>query len=187
MNEEPETLATPLWVFGYGSLIWNPGFPVAERRLATMHGFRRSFCMSSIHHRGTETDPGLVLALDPVPQASCTGVAFAVPDEKADATVAYLRERELISSAYIERVLPVTFEDGETVMALSYVVDTDHVQYVGGMELERQAQIIAHAVGGRGPNTEYLWNTFSHLSELGIEDAELEWLSNRVREIVSAP
>jgi cation transport protein ChaC len=71
-------------------------------------------------------------------------------------------------------------------MALSYVVDTDHVQYVGGMELERQAQIIAHAVGGRGPNTEYLWNTFSHLIDLGIEDAELAWLSDRVREIVSA-
>jgi len=177
---------TPLWVFGYGSLIWNPGFPVAERRLATMAGFQRSFCMSSIHHRGTDDDPGLVLALDPVPEASCVGVAFAVPDAEADATVAYLRERELISSAYIERVLPVTFEDGETVQALAYVVDTDHEQYVSGMELENQAQIIAHAVGGRGPNTEYLWNTVSHLGELGIEDHELEWLNARVRDIVSA-
>jgi len=184
MNEGPETLPDPLWVFGYGSLIWNPGFPVSERRLATMHGFQRSFCMSSIHHRGTDTDPGLVLALDPVAEASCTGVAFAVPDDKAAATVHYLRERELISSAYIERVLPVTFEDGETVRALSYVVDTGHVQYVGGMELEQQAQIIARAVGGRGPNTEYLWNTVSHLSELGISDDELEWLNTRVREIV---
>ncbi|NNL17949.1 MAG: gamma-glutamylcyclotransferase [Boseongicola sp.] len=186
MNEGPETLPTPLWVFGYGSLIWNPGFPVAERRLATMHGFQRSFCMSSIHHRGTDTDPGLVLALDPVAEAYCTGVAFRVPDDRADHTVEYLRERELISSAYIERVLPVTFEGGETVRALSYVVDTNHVQYVGGMDLERQAQIIAHAVGGRGPNTEYLWNTVSHLEELGIGDAELEWLSARVRDIVSA-
>jgi cation transport protein ChaC len=112
-------------------------------------------------------------------------VAFAVPDAEAVATVAYLRERELISSAYIERVLPVAFEDGETVQALAYVVDTDHVQYVGGIERERQAQIIAHAVGGRGPNTEYLWNTVNHLGELGIEDHELEWLNKRVREIVS--
>ena len=186
MSEGPETLPHPLWVFGYGSLIWNPGFPVAERRLATMHGFQRSFCMSSIHHRGTDADPGLVLALDPARDATCTGVAFRVPDDKADHTVDYLRERELISSAYIERVLPVTFEDGARVRALSYVVDTEHVQYVGGMDLERQAQIIAHAVGGRGPNTEYLWNTVSHLGELGIEDAELEWLNTRVREIVSA-
>ncbi len=184
MNEGPETLPTPLWVFGYGSLIWNPGFPVAERRLATMTGFQRSFCMSSIHHRGTDDDPGLVLALDPAVGASCTGVAFAVPDEESAATVAYLRERELISSAYIERVLPVTFEDGTTVRALSYVVDTEHVQYVGGMDLERQAQIIAFAVGGRGPNTEYLWNTVSHLGELGIQDSELEWLNERVRDIV---
>lgn len=184
MNEGPETLPNPLWVFGYGSLIWNPGFPVAERRLATMAGYQRSFCMSSIHHRGTDDDPGLVLALDPVEGAQCTGVAFAVPDEDASATVAYLRERELISSAYIERVLPITFEDGESVHALSYVVDTDHVQYVGGMDLERQAQIIAYAVGGRGPNTEYLWNTVSHLGDLGIQDAELEWLNARVRAIV---
>lgn len=185
MNEGPDALPAPLWVFGYGSLIWNPGFPVAERRLATMSGFQRSFCMSSIHHRGTDDDPGLVLALDPVEDASCIGVAFAVSDAEAAATVAYLRERELISSAYIERVLPVAFEDGETVQALAYVVDTDHVQYVGGIELERQAQIIAHAVGGRGPNTEYLWNTVNHLGELGIEDHELEWLNKRVREIVS--
>ena len=185
MNEGPDALPAPLWVFGYGSLIWNPGFPVAERRLATMSGFQRSFCMSSIHHRGTDDDPGLVLALDPVEDASCIGVAFAVPDAEAVATVAYLRERGLISSAYIERVLPVAFEDGETVQALAYVVDTDHVQYVGGIERERQAQIIAHAVGGRGPNTEYLWNTVNHLGELGIEDHELEWLNKRVREIVS--
>lgn len=184
MDKGPETLPTPLWVFGYGSLIWNPGFPVAERRLATMCGFQRSFCMSSIHHRGTDSDPGLVLALDPVSEASCTGVAFRVPDDRAERTINYLRERELISSAYIERVLPVTFEGGETVRALSYVVDINHAQYVGGMDLERQAQIIAHAVGGRGPNTEYLWNTVSHLSELGIEDADLEWLNARVRDIV---
>ncbi len=185
MNEGPETLATPLWVFGYGSLIWNPGFPVAERRLATMAGYQRSFCMSSIHHRGTDDDPGLVLALDPHEAASCVGVAFAVPDADAQATVDYLRERELISSAYIERLLPVTFDDGQTVLALAYVVDTDHVQYVGGMALEQQAQIIAHAVGGRGPNTEYLWNTVTHLADLGIDDPELEWLNTRVRDIVA--
>jgi cation transport protein ChaC len=183
MSEAPVTIPTPLWVFGYGSLIWNPGFPVAEQRLARLDGFHRSFCMSSIHHRGTVEDPGLVLALDPSEGASCTGVAFRVPDAEAAATLAYLRERELISSAYLERVLEVAFEDGARVPALAYVVDTAHVQYVGGMALERQAEIIAHAVGGRGPNTEYLWNTVSHLVELGIDDPDLTWLAARVREI----
>lgn len=186
MREEPDTLPDPLWVFGYGSLIWNPGFPVVERRLARLADFHRSFCMSSIHHRGTEESPGLVLALDPVPGGVCTGVAFAVPEREAVATVDYLRERELISSAYVERVLPVTLEDGTTVRALAYVVDTAHMQYVGGMDLEEQAQIIARAVGGRGPNTEYLWNTVSHLGELGIRDKELEWLSERVRALTAS-
>ena len=187
MTEEPDTLPDPLWVFGYGSLIWNPGFPVAEKRKARLSEFHRSFCMSSIHHRGTEESPGLVLALDPAPGGQCTGVAFRVPDEEATATVEYLRERELISSAYVERVLNVEFEDGTEARALIYIVDTEHVQYVGGMELEAQAQIIARAVGGMGPNTEYLWNTVSHLGELGIRDKELEWLSDRVRDLASNP
>jgi cation transport protein ChaC len=91
-----------------------------------------------------------------------------------------LRERELISSAYVEETLRVTLADGREVDALAYVVDTAHVQYCGGLDLETQAQIIAAAVGGRGPNTEYLWNTVAHLRELGIEDAELVWLSDRV-------
>ena len=164
--------------------MWNPGFPVAETQLATLHGFARSFCMSSIHHRGTPEDPGLVLALDPAPGATCRGIAFRVPDHAADATVAYLRERELVSSAYVEHVLPVTLDSGGTCQTLAYVVDTVHVQYVGGMPLEKQANIIARAVGGRGPNTEYLWTTVAHLTELGIEDQDLSWLARRVRDIV---
>ncbi|MGI9391298.1 MAG: gamma-glutamylcyclotransferase [Boseongicola sp.] len=183
MSEGPETLHSPLWVFGYGSLIWNPGFPVAEQSLATLSGFTRSFCMSSIHHRGTVEDPGLVLALDPHESGHCQGVGFRVPEEDVETTIGELRERELISSAYVEMVLPITLYTGAIVDALVYVVDTKHVQYVGGLALERQAEIIAHAVGGRGPNTEYLWNTVSHLHELGIADEELDWLDRRVREL----
>ncbi len=184
MTEGPEITDRPLWVFGYGSLMWHPGFPVAERQVATLAGYARTFCMSSIHHRGTVEEPGLVLALDPTEAASCRGIAFRVPDEEADATVAYLRERELVSSAYIERRLPVVLDDGDEVTALVYVVDTEHVQYVGGMALEEQARIISAATGGRGPNTEYLWNTVRHLDELGIADADLSWLDRRVRDIV---
>lgn len=170
----------PLWVFGYGSLIWNPGFPVAEQRVACLQGWHRSFCMRSIHHRGSEENPGLVLALDRAAGASCQGVAFRVEDGAEDETLAILRERELISSAYLEDWLSLDMEGGP-VTALCYVIDPAHVQYCGGLALEEQARIIEQAVGGRGPNCEYLFNTSDHLAQLGIEDADLSWLAAQVR------
>lgn len=172
-----------MWVFGYGSLLWNPGFPVARRTHATLYGYARSFCMRSIHHRGTEEHPGLVLALDEHPGAKCTGLALAVESGHEDRTLEELRERELISSAYIEKRLDVRLGDGQTVSAVTYVIDPDHVQYCGGLSLEEQAAIIAKAVGGRGPNTEYLYNTADHLAEIGLNDPDLEWLSQRVRSL----
>ena len=173
----------PLWVFGYASLIWNPGFAFEERLLARLKDFSRSFCMRSIHHRGTEADPGLVLALDVHDGAACEGVAFRVADENTDQVMAYLRERELISSAYLEKTVSLRLEDGRQVESVAYVVDRDHVQYCGGLGLEEQARIIAAATGGRGPNDEYLYNTADHLTELGIADEELSWLSRRVRDL----
>jgi len=172
-----------MWVFGYASLIWNPGFPYSEQRLARLEGYSRSFCMRSIHHRGTDEAPGLVLALDADAGASCNGVAFRVENGAEDETLAYLRERELISSAYYEAVLPLRLEDGVNVEALAYVINRDHAQYCQ-LSLEQQAEIIAKAVGGRGPNTEYLYNTSDHLSSLGIADPELTLLSQTVRDIV---
>jgi glutathione-specific gamma-glutamylcyclotransferase len=172
-----------LWVFGYGSLIWDPGFPVAERRIARADGWHRSFCMRSIHHRGTVESPGLVLALDRAEGAACTGVAFRVVPGAEGATLATLRERELVSSAYLELTLPIETDAG-LVEALAYVIDPDHAQYCGGLPLEEQAQIIAQATGGRGPNRDYLWSTTAHLAELGIADPDLEWLAARVRALV---
>lgn len=175
----------PLWVFGYGSLMWNPGFTAAERVIATLPDYVRGFCMRSIHHRGTDAAPGLVLALDRTLGAACQGVAFRIARDDQPAVMAYLRERELVSSAYLEETHPVVTEDGRRVTAVTYVVDRAHDQYCGHLPLEEQAQIIAGAVGGRGPNTEYLYNTAAHLSELGIEDSDLAWLVKRVREIVA--
>ncbi|WP_425412284.1 gamma-glutamylcyclotransferase [Neptunicoccus sediminis] len=171
------------WVFGYGSLVWQPGFDFAEREIARMDGFSRSFCMWSIHHRGTEADPGLVLALDAAPGSCCDGVAFFVPPETAQQTIDYLRDRELVSAAYLEQVHPAKLRDGRVVDCVSYVVDRDHVQYCGGLSLERQAEVIAKAVGGRGPNTEYLVEVNRHLGELGLPDPDLEWLTQRVLEL----
>jgi len=173
----------PLWVFGYGSLMWNPGFPFRQRVLATLPGYARTFCMRSIHHRGTAEDPGLVLALDEHRETACRGLAFAVTPEDSAETLDYLRERELISSAYLEKRLDIDLDDGTRVEAVTYVVDPHHVQYCGSLPLEEQAHIIRHAVGGRGPNAEYLHNTVEHLAELGIIDDDLNWLDSRVRDI----
>lgn len=170
-----------MWVFGYGSLLWNPGFDVAESVIGTLQGYSRSFCMRSIHHRGTVAEPGLVLALDRQAAGACTGMALRVKPGNEEQTLDYLRERELVSSAYEERELDVTLSDGRVITALVYVVDEAHVQYCGGLPLEEQAQIIAHAVGGRGPNTEYLFNTADHLRSVGLDDPDLEWLCCRVR------
>jgi len=174
-----------MWVFGYGSLLWNPGFDVARREVAVLPDYHRSFCMRSIHHRGTEADPGLVLALDAAPGARCAGLALAVAEGQEARTLDYLRERELISSAYLEKTLEVRFRDGSLAEAVTYVIDPDHVQYCGGLELEEQARIIARAVGGRGPNTEYLFNTADHLVEIGLNDPDLDWLAGRVRALTA--
>ena len=133
-----------LWVFGYGSLIWDPGFPVAEQRIGRVQGWHRSFCMRSIHHRGTVDAPGLVLALDRADGAFCTGVAFRVAEGAEAATVEALRARELISSAYLETRLQVETPQGG-LQALTFVIDADHAQYCGGLALGEQASIIANA------------------------------------------
>lgn len=172
------------WVFGYGSLIWNPEFIPADRGLATLDGYQRSFCMTSIHHRGSPEEPGLVLALDAAPGVSCRGVAFQIPEADEAPILAALRERELVSSAYREEVLPLALDDGRRVEALAYVVDRSHPQYTGALTLEDQARIIARCHGGKGPNRDYLWQTAKHLSALGIGDADLDHLSVRVRDIV---
>lgn len=176
------TASPEFWVFGYGSLLWDPGFVPLEAVVAVLDGYHRSFCMLSIHHRGTQTAPGLVLALDAQAPARCTGVAFRVPGGAAAAVLAGLRARELISSAYLERQVGVTLTDGRSIQALAYVIDPAHPQYCR-FGLEAQAQMIARAIGGRGPNTDYLFNTAAHLKQLGIADADLDWLVRRVRDL----
>ena len=126
--------------------------------------------------------PGLVLALDRAEGAACTGVAFRVAGGAEAATVKALRERELVSSAYLETRLEVVTAQGG-LEALAYVIDPDHVQYCQ-LELEEQARIIARATGGRGANRDYLWSTAAHLADLGIADPDLEWLATRVRTLV---
>ena len=121
--------------------------------------------------------------MDAQPGARCAGVAFGSGHDGADETLMVLRERELISSAYLERRVTLSLRDGREIEAITYVVDTTHEQYCGGLPLERQAEVIAQAVGGRGPNDAYLYNTVEHLHELALPDPDLDWLADRVRRI----
>lgn len=175
----------PLWIFGYGSLIWDPGFAPAEVRRATLTGWRRTFCMRSIHFRGTPEAPGLVLALDAAPGAECAGLALRVDDAEAAPVLAAIRARELVSDAYLERLVELRCERGETIAAIAYVIDPDGPQYCT-LDPEEQARIIAGATGARGPNRDYLWNTADHLGTLGLADAGLDALAARVRDLTGA-
>ena len=170
-----------LWVFGYGSLIWDPCFAFSDRQIATATGWQRRFCMWSVHYRGTAENPGLVLALDRAAGATCTGVAFAIPPGAEDATIAALRERELISYAYLEQTITVTLPDGSSVPALTYVINRDHPQYTGPLTPTDQARIIAYSAGIRGPNRDYLFATADHLAALGLTDPDIAALVTRVR------
>jgi cation transport protein ChaC len=160
------------WVFGYGSLMWRPGFAHVETRRARLFGFRRSLCVDSFVYRGTRERPGLVLGLDR--GGSCVGLAFRVPGELRDEVLAYLRDRELVTGVYIERMLPIRLQGGETVTAVSYIVDRHHEQYAGNLDEAHAAKIVSGAVGQAGPNEEYVFNTLEHLRALGIRDHWLE-------------
>lgn len=179
LHMEPEH-----WVFAYGSLMWDPGFAVAECVSGRVNGFSRSFCMQSVVYRGTEENPGLVLALDAEPAAFCDGLALRVAPRDWSEALAGLRERELATYAYSEETLPITLSDGRRVDAVSYVMRRDHSQYVGHLGISEQARIIARAVGGRGPNADYLFNTTRHLAQIGVADPALDLLAREVRALI---
>jgi cation transport protein ChaC len=166
------------WVFGYGSLIWRPGFAHVETQRARLYGFRRSLCVRSFVHRGTPERPGLVLGLDR--GGSCVGLAFRVPGELRGEVLAYLRERELPTSVYLERTFPVRLADGGIAQAVTYIVDRTHEQYAGDLDEEYAASIVSGSVGRSGPNEDYVLNTLRHLEALGIRDHWLEAVGKRL-------
>jgi cation transport protein ChaC len=172
------TIAQDLWVFGYGSLMWKPGFDHAEMRPALLEGWHRELCIWSHHWRGTEDQPGLVLGLDE--GGTCRGVAFRVAAEKADDVRAYLHAREMRGSVYRELMPTIVFADRSTAAALTYVADRVHQQYAGHLTREERLKIIEVCRGEGGPNRDYVINTVLHLRQLGVHDAELEWLHERL-------
>jgi len=169
------TMAQDLWVFGYGSLMWRPGFDFVEQQSALLYGYHRAFCVFSHVHRGTPERPGLVFGLDR--GGSCRGLAFRVDRSKADEVTDYLRKREQVTMIYIETMARVRLlTEGDIVEALCFTVDRSHLQYAGKLAFEEQVETIVGSEGQSGENPDYLENTVKHLDEMGIQDVELNRL-----------
>jgi len=167
-------MSNELWVFGYGSLMWRPGFPFAERVAATLAGRRRAFCIYSVHHRGTYARPGLVLGL--APGGSVRGMAYRVAPADWAQVYAYLLEREQPTETYVEARRFVRLADGRRVEALVFLSDIHHPQWAGALSLERQAELIAGATGLSGRNVDYLRDLVEHLEAEGVHDRAMRTL-----------
>jgi cation transport protein ChaC len=163
-----------LWVFGYGSLMWRPGFAFTERQPALLRGAHRSLCVYSWHHRGTAAAPGLVLGLKH--GGSCRGVAFRVPAAARAETLAYLTEREQQNYVYRESYPTLRLADGRTVTGLTYLMDQRHAQFAQGLTPEQQLVFVRQGHGISGSCADYVRNTYAHLQRSGIEDAGLAWI-----------
>ena len=168
-----------VWVFGYGSLMWRPGFDYEEMVPALLRGYHRAFCIYSHHYRGTPDNPGLVLGI--TPGGECHGIAFRVAEENWSAAKAYLDERELINNVYIPSDVTLHSPDYGTVIAHTYVANPECQQYAGHLTLHEAAQIITGAYGRMGANLDYLENTVIHLDDMGIIDPPLHDLMDLVR------
>jgi cation transport protein ChaC len=164
------------WIFGYGSLLWNPIFPIAESRPALVHGLHRRFCLRSLASRGTRERPGLVLALEP--GGSCKGVVFRLPSPLALDELHLLWRREMVVGSY--RPLWVRARSGDRpIVALAFAVRRDHPQYAA-LSLDEQADTIADACGAFGSSCEYLMKTREALAAHGVADRYLDTLASAV-------
>jgi cation transport protein ChaC len=172
------------WVFGYGSLMWRPGFAFVERAGAMLHGRRRAFCIYSVHHRGTPVRPGLVLGL--APGGAVRGAAYRVAEAEWAQTYAYLLEREQPTETYVEARVHIRLVDGRRVRALGFLSDTAHPQWAGRLDYEAQAQLIACSSGLSGRNVDYLRDLVEHLKHDGVRDRAMERLLARVEAIEAA-
>jgi len=168
----PDLPAGDLWIFGYGSLMWRPGFDFLRRQPARLFGYHRSLCAWSYTHRGTRAQPGMVLGLDR--GGSCCGYAYQVADNQKIAIANYLFAREMPTPLYRGVIHPITLAQGKRVNALTFVVDRHSPQYAGRISPEIAADHVRHAVGISGSSRDYLHNCISHLDDLGLHDPHLK-------------
>ena len=170
-----------LWVFGYGSLMWRPGFDYLERVEARLIGAHRALCVYSFYHRGSPERPGLVLGLDL--GGACRGIAFRVAAAESARTIAYLREREQVTMVYREALRRVWLkgEPERSVQALCYMVDRSHPQYAGRLTLDQQLHHVRDGHGQSGANRDYVIATVAALETMGYRESELHLLAERLK------
>jgi cation transport protein ChaC len=170
-----------LWVFGYGSLMWRPGFEFVERVPARLVGLHRALCVYSFVHRGTPERPGLVLGLDR--GGMCRGIAFRIPAAAREPTSAYLRAREQVTSVYLETMRRIELEEnaGRQVRALCFIVDRSHVQYAGRLTLSDRVHHVRQGHGSSGANRDYVLETVQALEALGYRETELHLIAQRLK------
>jgi cation transport protein ChaC len=178
---QPSELDLPegdLWVFGYGSLMWDPGFPYVEWASGLVYGYHRALCIYSSRWRGTPERPGLVLGLDR--GGACRGIAFRITASDVGTSLDALWEREMRRGVYHPRLLRARLRR-RTAQVLAFVANPLHPGYAGTLPTERTAELVANCCGDRGPNIEYLARTLKHLAELGVRDHSLLRVMDAVR------
>ena len=182
---EPDPSSADLWVFGYGSLMWRPGFEFIEQAPARLIGEHRALCVYSFDHRGTPEKPGLVLGLDR--GGACRGVAFRVAAKRRSDTVEYLRGREQTTHVYREVMRSVWLDNEarQRVSAMTYVVDRGHVQYAGRLSLPEQLRHVQQGHGRSGNNRDYVLSTVKSIEAQGFRDEQLHQLAVMLRDDMS--
>ena len=187
MHTTAEHESGDLWVFGYGSLMWRPGFAFVERVPARLIGLHRALCVYSFVHRGTPERPGLVLGLDR--GGMCRGVAYRVAAARRAETIAYLRGREQVTTVYLEIMRQIALEDAarRRVRALCYIVDRSHVQYAGRLTLAESLHHVRQGHGKSGPNRDYVLETVQALEALGYRESDLHLLAEHLQSGIGQP
>jgi cation transport protein ChaC len=186
-SQPDEVRSGDLWVFGYGSLMWRPGFDFIEQVPARLIGEHRALCVYSFDHRGTPEKPGLVLGLDR--GGACRGIAFRVAASRRKATITYLREREQTTHVYREVMRSVWLENEARlrVSAMAYVVDRGHVQYAGRLTLAEQVRYVRQGHGRSGNNRDYVLSTVKSIEAQGFRDPKLHQLADLLRDDTPVP
>jgi cation transport protein ChaC len=164
--------AGELWVFGYASLMWSPGFRYQAKLPGRLHGFHRSLCVYSHRYRGTPERPGLVMGL--CRGGSCWGLVFHVGRASARRVLINLWYREMRNRVYVPRYVRVRLRSGRTVSALTFLADVTHPQFAGDLDPQTTARLVAQGRGKRGPNVDYLSATLAHMHEIGVRDPHLD-------------
>ncbi|MGB6750044.1 MAG: gamma-glutamylcyclotransferase [Xanthobacteraceae bacterium] len=187
MHTTAEHESGDLWVFGYGSLMWRPGFAFVERVPARLVGLHRALCVYSFVHRGTPERPGLVLGLDR--GGMCRGIAYRVAATRRAETIAYLRGREQVTTVYLETMRQIALEDAarRRVPALCYIVDRSHVQYAGRLTLAESLHHVRQGHGKSGPNRDYVLETVRALEALGYRESDFHLLAEHLQSGIGQP